>query len=189
MREKEPVGAAPFSRNTHIAPADRIGIDEPFLVDLNNDLGETTNVADQNPEVVERLLALAESMRVDLGDYDRVGKNMRFFDLVGERPTKPPVPDIRKPKAKNQETVNGCRHYGARVAALGSEIKRDRRRMERIGPSFQAVVYDSSNGNPLNRKNATLYSRSRICDAMRQTIQFSEPSKLSSDRFSNRNVY
>ncbi|HAD57856.1 MAG TPA: N-acetylgalactosamine-6-sulfatase, partial [Planctomycetaceae bacterium] len=79
-REEEPVGAAPFSRNTHIAPADRIGFEEPFLVDLKSDLGETTNAAAQNPQVVERLLALAESMRQDLGDFDRVGANMRFFD-------------------------------------------------------------------------------------------------------------
>lgn len=95
-REKEPVGAAPFSRNTHIAPADRIGFKTPFLVDLKNDLGETTNVAADNPQVVERLLGLAESMREDLGDYDCVGKNMRFFDPLDVRPTKPPVPAPRK---------------------------------------------------------------------------------------------
>lgn len=91
-REKEPVGAAPFGRNAHIAPKDRIGFKQPFLVDLDNDLGETTNVAAENPEVVERLLELAESMRDDLGDYDRVGANMRFFDPLDVRPTKPPVP-------------------------------------------------------------------------------------------------
>lgn len=91
-REPEPPGAAPFSRNTHIAPADRIGFEEPFLVDLQNDLGETTNVAADNPQIVERLLGLAESMRKDLGDYNRVGKNMRFFDPLDARPAKPPTP-------------------------------------------------------------------------------------------------
>ncbi|MCA9160393.1 MAG: hypothetical protein KDA72_18810 [Planctomycetales bacterium] len=55
-REKEPVEAAPCSRNTHIAPRDRIGFEETFLVDLENDLGETTNLAAENPQVVERLL-------------------------------------------------------------------------------------------------------------------------------------
>lgn len=100
-RDKEPIGAAPFGKNTHIAPADRIGFDEPFLVDLNNDIGETTNVANQNPQVVERLLALAETKRQDLGDFDQVGKNMRFFDLVGERPTRPPVPAPRRSRLKN----------------------------------------------------------------------------------------
>lgn len=99
-REAEPVGAAPFSRNTHIAPADRIGFDEPFLVDLEADIGETTNVASENPEVVQQLLGLAEGMREDLGDFDRVGKNMRFFDPIDPRPTRPPVPKPRRPKKK-----------------------------------------------------------------------------------------
>ncbi|MEM9646026.1 MAG: sulfatase [Planctomycetota bacterium] len=98
-RDAEPLGAAPFSRNTHIAPADRVGFDSPFLVDLVNDIGETTNVASDNPEVVGRLLGLAESMRDDLGDHDRVGKNMRFFDPMESRPGTPPVPipRIRRP--------------------------------------------------------------------------------------------
>jgi arylsulfatase A-like enzyme len=95
-RDKEPIGAAPFGRNVHIAPADRIGFAKPFLVDLSRDIGETTNVAQQHPEVTERLLALATAIREDLGDYDRVGKNMRFFDPIESRPTKPPVPAIRK---------------------------------------------------------------------------------------------
>jgi arylsulfatase len=95
-RDEEPIGAAPFSRNTHIAPADRVGFAEPFLVDLESDIGETTDVSDRHPDVVERLLALAESMRSDLGDYDRVGKNMRFFDLTGPRPDIPPVPEAWK---------------------------------------------------------------------------------------------
>ncbi len=98
-RDAEPIGAAPFSRNTHIAAADRIGFDIPFLVDLENDLGETTNVADEHPQITERLLELAESMREDLGDYDRVGKNMRFFDTIGPRPTTPPVPEQPKKSA------------------------------------------------------------------------------------------
>ncbi|WP_390631146.1 sulfatase family protein [Roseiconus lacunae] len=99
-REKEPIGAAPFGRNTHIAPKDRIGFEEPFLVDLENDLGETMNLAAENPQVVERLLGLAETMRKDLGDYDRVGNNMRFFDPLDVRPTTPPVPAPRKPTTR-----------------------------------------------------------------------------------------
>ena len=99
-RDKEPIGAAPFSRNTHIAPADRVGFEQPFLVDLVDDIGEMTNVADQNPQIVQRLLNLAEAMREDLGDFDRVGKNMRFFDSIEPRPTEPPVPATPKPRAK-----------------------------------------------------------------------------------------
>ncbi|MDE0937751.1 MAG: sulfatase [Mariniblastus sp.] len=99
-RDAKPVGAAPFSNNTHIAAADRIGFDSPFLVDLEKDIGETTNVAEANPRVVKRLLGLAEAMREDLGDYDRVGKNMRFFDAIDPRPTTPPVPAPLKPRTK-----------------------------------------------------------------------------------------
>jgi len=102
VRDKEPVGAAPFSVNRHIAPADRVGFDAPFLVDLDKDIGETTNVAAQHPEIVKRLLGLAEAMRDDPGDYDRVGKNMRFFDPIDPRPTKPPVPRPRKRKARKK---------------------------------------------------------------------------------------
>jgi arylsulfatase A-like enzyme len=95
-RGKEPIGAAPFSRNLHIAPADRIGFEEPFLVNLQNDISETTNVAAKHPEVVERLLKLADTIRQDLGDFDRVGVNMRFFDPLDTRPERPPVPAPRK---------------------------------------------------------------------------------------------
>ncbi len=38
------------------------------LFDLDSDIGETTNVADQHPEVVARLKKLAEQARADLGD-------------------------------------------------------------------------------------------------------------------------
>jgi arylsulfatase A-like enzyme len=41
---------------------------ELSLYDLSRDLGETTNVAAQHPDVVKRLQALAETMRDDLGD-------------------------------------------------------------------------------------------------------------------------
>ncbi len=49
------------------------------LFDLESDIGETTNVADKYPEVVERLKALAEQARDDLGDSatGRQGRNVR----------------------------------------------------------------------------------------------------------------
>ncbi len=106
-RNKEPIGAAPFSRNGHIAPADRIEFVKPFLVDLDTDIGETSDVSKQHPEVVKLLLGLAESMRQDLGDYDRVGKNMRFYDLAGPRPSKPPLPtpgNLVKSKTSSKKT-------------------------------------------------------------------------------------
>jgi len=47
------------------------------LYDLQADIAETTDVADQNPDVVKRLLILAEKARQDLGDVGREGKNQR----------------------------------------------------------------------------------------------------------------
>ena len=38
------------------------------LYDLETDPGETTDVSDRYPEVMERMLAIAESARADLGD-------------------------------------------------------------------------------------------------------------------------
>ncbi len=49
------------------------------LFDLDHDIGETTNMAGQHPEVVKRLEALAEKAREDLGDSatKRKGKGVR----------------------------------------------------------------------------------------------------------------
>ena len=59
-----------------------------------------TNVAPRNPKVVQRLLSLAETMREDLGDYDRMGRNIRFFDPIDPHPTKPPISPARKPRPR-----------------------------------------------------------------------------------------
>jgi len=101
-RDSNIPGLVPFGINRHIAPIDRKDFTQPFLVNLDTDLGETTNLASENPKVVEKLLSLAEHIREDLGDHDRVGKNMRFYDLGPDqpRPTTPILPKRSNPKAK-----------------------------------------------------------------------------------------
>jgi arylsulfatase A-like enzyme len=47
------------------------------LYDVRNDVGETKEVSADNPEVVKRLLALAEKAREEIGDVDRPGKGQR----------------------------------------------------------------------------------------------------------------
>ncbi|TKJ36062.1 MAG: arylsulfatase [Planctomycetes bacterium B3_Pla] len=54
------------------------------LYDLEADLGETRNLANEHPDVVTRLLALVEKAREDLGDVDRPGKNQRPAGFVAE---------------------------------------------------------------------------------------------------------
>jgi hypothetical protein len=59
------------------------------LFDLKQDIGETKNVADEHPEIVRHLLALAENVRDDLGDslQKREGKNVRPPGQLTEGPT------------------------------------------------------------------------------------------------------
>lgn len=59
-------------------------ITEPELYDLQADIGESKNVAAQNPDLVKRLLALAERAREDLGDTltDRKGAGIRKPGLL-----------------------------------------------------------------------------------------------------------
>ncbi len=47
------------------------------LYDLESDVAEQNNVAKQHPDVVTRLLALAEKCRGDLGDGERTGRDTR----------------------------------------------------------------------------------------------------------------
>jgi arylsulfatase A-like enzyme len=54
------------------------------LYDLENDIAEKDNVAEQHPNVVRYLLVLAEEARRDLGDADRKGANLRPASRVGD---------------------------------------------------------------------------------------------------------
>jgi arylsulfatase A-like enzyme len=47
------------------------------LFDVRHDLAETKNVTADHPAIVERLLAMAEKAREDLGDEGREGMNQR----------------------------------------------------------------------------------------------------------------
>jgi len=52
------------------------------LFDLDLDPGEKINVVTEHPEIVKRLLELAEIAREDMGDFERPGKNARPFGWV-----------------------------------------------------------------------------------------------------------
>ncbi|MEQ8556497.1 MAG: sulfatase [Cyclobacteriaceae bacterium] len=61
----------------HIAPEDRVLFDEHRLYNLEEDISETTNVADRNPEVVAQLDKQLEWARKDIGDVGQRGENAR----------------------------------------------------------------------------------------------------------------
>ncbi len=69
---------------------DESGPTEAMLFDMQTDPGETNNVAAQHPAEVERLMALAQRAREDLGDTGVPGKGVRPAGTV-ENPT-PRVP-------------------------------------------------------------------------------------------------
>ena len=77
-----------FKINKHISPADDVGFSSPALFNLENDPAETTDVANQYPEIVNQLLKLAEKARKDIGDYNRIGEGARFYD---DNPMRPDV--------------------------------------------------------------------------------------------------
>ncbi|MFM1561055.1 MAG: sulfatase [Roseibacillus sp.] len=95
-RPENPKWLGPHAENRHIHSRDDGEIVKAQLFNLEKDIGESKNVAGANPEVVNKLLALAESAREDIGDYDRVGKNMRFFDPFEKRPEKPMTPWVKQ---------------------------------------------------------------------------------------------
>ncbi len=57
---------------------------KPSLYDVVGDPGETENRAENHPDIVEKLLALADKAREDLGDLGKAGKNQRPAGWVNE---------------------------------------------------------------------------------------------------------
>lgn len=60
------------------------------LYDVRNDVGETHEVSAEHPDVVRRLIALAEAARGELGDVNRLGAGQRPAGFVAD--PKPLVP-------------------------------------------------------------------------------------------------
>ncbi len=65
-------------------PYDYNTIDKIELYNLADDIGETTDVALQNPDVVQKIMALGDKMRDELGDslQDKVGNGVRSIGTI-----------------------------------------------------------------------------------------------------------
>lgn len=55
----------------------KLKLTEAQLYNIKSDLGESTNIAADHPEVVKRLTDQLELCRQDIGDYNVMGKNTR----------------------------------------------------------------------------------------------------------------
>ena len=60
------------------------------LYNLETDLDVRRNVAAEHPEVVERLTAPAGRAQAELGDHNRIGGGVRFFEYGPRRPRRQP---------------------------------------------------------------------------------------------------
>ncbi len=60
-------------------------VEKTRLYDLEADIEEKYDLAEQHPEIVDKLMKLIDKARADIGDYKMVGSGARFFD--GSRPT------------------------------------------------------------------------------------------------------
>jgi len=56
------------------------GVPELQLYNLEQDISEKNNLAEENPEKVEQMMPLFEEAYEELGNYDRIGKGVRFFE-------------------------------------------------------------------------------------------------------------
>lgn len=77
------VGDQPFWSKKGHPKVDKgfITLDEYLLFDLENDLAEKLNLADQHPEVVAMLKKQSEIIRVELGDVGIIGTDQRVPEL------------------------------------------------------------------------------------------------------------
>lgn len=69
---------------SHVPEKDRPYIEELTLYNLNDDIGETTNVAKQHPEVVASLLKQLEFAKEDIGYHDVIGENSRRNEIEAQ---------------------------------------------------------------------------------------------------------
>ena len=78
------LGGKPGGKEGNPAAYEKVPIAQPELYDLVTDLGETTDVAGKNPELVKALLEAAERARADLGDslLKRQGQGVRNPGVV-----------------------------------------------------------------------------------------------------------
>lgn len=62
---------------SHVPEHDRPYLTEPALYNLKEDIGETSNVAKEHPEIVQQLMKQIHFAKKDIGYHDVIGENSR----------------------------------------------------------------------------------------------------------------
>lgn len=70
---------------SHVPAEDRPYIQELTLYNLKDDIGETTNVANSHPEVVQQLLKQLDFAKQDIGYHNVIGQNSRLKPIKNEK--------------------------------------------------------------------------------------------------------
>jgi hypothetical protein len=85
------LGGRPGGHDGVPVPYEQRKIEKPELYDLSYDMSETTDVASENPRVMQRLQAEAEKARAELGDAlrHRVGRRNRPPGALNLQKTSP----------------------------------------------------------------------------------------------------
>ena len=92
----------------------------PRLYNLDKDIGETTNVADKHPEVVEKLKALAAKMNDEIGG--QAPKARRPAGVVTNPQTA--LPDRRNAQPKDEQTRGAGQLEAGRRDPSGVGVRR-----------------------------------------------------------------
>ena len=95
-----------WSPNQHIARADGLAGEQPLLFNLENDVREATNLAEEHPDVVKRLLALAETAEWTSAITIASAKGPAFSKTAPVAPG--PSPGLTKP-AECRDLLRRCR--------------------------------------------------------------------------------
>lgn len=86
-RPRAPKWLGPLAKASQWKLHDIEEVKQPQLYNLEADAGESNDLSQIKPQIVSELLLLADHARKDIGDYDCIGKNARFFEKSPKRPS------------------------------------------------------------------------------------------------------
>ncbi len=98
----------PLGRHPHFGSKESV---VPLLFHVVDDIGSKNNVADDHPDIVTRLTALADRARLDLGSADRPGDNVRPRGEVSD--PQPQTLTQRRPESRHPSNYRVTKSYAA----------------------------------------------------------------------------